>query len=119
MVLECKKHRALSVRSKIKRCCINKLRLSVFKSNRHFYAQLIDDNNNKTILHVSTLSHEIQKIACGRLNKEMVEMVGALFVEKYSNICHSADIVFDRGYYRYAGIVSDFLSVVRASGIKI
>ena len=118
MKLRNKQRRLLRVRSKIKLRSSGKFRVSVFRSNKHLYAQLIDDVQGVTLVHVSTLLPEIREIMGGKLNRSAGKIIGEMFVKKCSNVS-SSGMVFDRGSYSYTGVISEFADTVRALGLKI
>lgn len=76
-------------------------RLVVFKSNRYFYAQLIDDDKGQTIASVNKMTDVVEA------GKKLAEKV------KVKNV------VFDRAGYKYHGNVKKFADAVREGGIAI
>lgn len=92
-------------------------RLSVFRSARHIYAQVIDDTTGKTIAHASTLSKDL-KGTLGEDNKtDAAKKVGALIAK----ICKSKKIdrvVFDRNGYLYHGRISALAQAAREAGLE-
>ncbi|XGA08868.1 MAG: 50S ribosomal protein L18 [Wolbachia endosymbiont of Xenopsylla cheopis] len=118
--LDNKKKRKLRTRAKIKKGC-GYLRLSIFKSNRYFYAQLIDDEHGVTVASASTLEKAL-KIECGRrVNKESAKAVGKLIISRLSNKdLSNKQLIFDKGPYRYAKntVVSKFAEILRESGLN-
>jgi len=86
-------------------------RLTVFKSNKHFYAQAIDDNTGTTLASVDG-----SKLGL-RATREDVKKVGAAMAEnlKAKNI---ETIAFDRNGYLYHGVVASFADALREAGIK-
>jgi large subunit ribosomal protein L18 len=92
-------------------------RLSVFRSARHIYAQVIDDTTGTTLAHASTLSKEVRG-ALGEANKsEAARQVGKLIAE----LCKSKDIsrvVFDRNGYLYHGRISALAQAAREAGLE-
>ena len=85
-------------------------RLSVYKSNRGIYAQLIDDQAEKTILGISSLS--LKGTPAARA-KALGEKMGEEAKKKGIK-----DVVFDRGGFLYAGSVQIFADSARSSGLK-
>lgn len=88
-------------------------RLSVFKSNSYVYLQLIDDASGKTILNVST-----RQAAPKSKKIEGAKTIG----EKIAKMAKEKGIkaaVFDRGRYKYHGIVKIIVETARKSGLKI
>ena len=92
-------------------------RLSVFKSIKHIYAQIIDDQNGVTLVAASTLSSDVRDKITGSNNIETAKLVGAEIgrraVEK--NI---TKVVFDRGGYLYHGKVKALAESAREAGLK-
>lgn len=119
---EKRKKRHLRVRKKIKGT-IEKPRLCVFRSNKHIYASLIDDDcsPNKVIATVSSLSAEFRKKANDKSinggNTKGAEIVGLLIAEKAKEL-GIEKVVFDRGGYRYTGRVKVLAESARKGGLK-
>lgn len=90
-------------------------RLSVFRTNRGFYCQLIDDENQKTLASASTLA--LKPDQKKKKKSEQSVLVAELLAKKASEI-GLKNVVFDRGAYRYHGRVSAFAESLRKSGIK-
>ena len=92
-------------------------RLSVFKSLKHIYAQIIDDQNGVTLVSASTLSSDIRDKITGGSNVEAAKAVGVEIgrraVEK--NI---TKVVFDRGGYLYHGKVKALAEAAREAGLE-
>lgn len=91
----------------------SKPRLSVFRSNNEFYAQLIDDINSKTLLSVSSLKDADAKGT--KIEKSIT--VGKKLGEK-AVAANITDVVFDRGGYLYHGRVKAFADAAREAGLK-
>ncbi|TRX40092.1 50S ribosomal protein L18 [Flavobacterium restrictum] len=88
-------------------------RLSVFRSNKEIYAQLIDDVNGVTLLAASSREKEIEK----GTNIEVATAVGKLVAEKALKA--GIDVVtFDRGGYLYHGRIKSLAEGARAAGLK-
>jgi len=90
-----------------------KPRLSVFRSNKEIYAQLIDDVSGATLLSASSREKGIKtenKVA-------MATSVGKLFAEKAVKAGFS-DVAFDRNGYLYHGRVKAFAEAAREAGLK-
>ncbi|RXM48157.1 50S ribosomal protein L18 [Flavobacterium sp. YO12] len=88
-------------------------RLSVFRSNKEIYAQLIDDVNGVTILAASSREKEIGK----GTNVEIAAAVGKLVAEKALK-AGIETITFDRGGYLYHGRIKSLAEGARAAGLK-
>ena len=90
-----------------------KPRLSVFRSNKEIYAQLIDDVNGVTLLAASSREKEINK----GTNVEVANSVGKLIAEKALK-AGIETVTFDRGGYLYHGRIQSLAEGARAAGLK-
>lgn len=88
-------------------------RLSFFKSNNHIYAQVIDDNQGKTIVSASSLEFKNEKLTNKEKTIKTAELLAKRLKEK--NI---EKIVFDRGGFSYKGRTKLFADKLRELGIK-
>ncbi|UCH13470.1 MAG: 50S ribosomal protein L18 [Bacteroidales bacterium] len=93
-----------------------KPRLSVFRSNRHIYAQFINDDEGRTLLSVSSLNKEIA-VKKNITKTEQAKLVGKLTAEK-SKAARITSVVFDRNGYLYHGRVKALADSARESGLK-
>ena len=109
--------RKLRNRLSIKKNIGNKLRLSVFRSNKHIYCQIIDDVKQITLCSSSTLDPEVKKDLKGSGTIEAAEKVGKDIAAKAKNIGFEK-VVFDRGGYLYHGRVRSLAEGARSSGLK-
>lgn len=108
-------------RSKIKRRIRKKVygtaaipRLSVFRSNKQIYAQVIDDNSGKTLASAGSLKNEgAQKVA----KKEQASIIGKLIAENAIK-AGVQTVVFDRNGYLYHGRVKSLADSAREGGLK-
>jgi large subunit ribosomal protein L18 len=91
-------------------------RLSVFRSNKQIYVQVINDAEGKTILSVSSRDKEIAE-KTGLNKTEQAKLVGKLAAEKSKSSGISA-VVFDRNGYLYHGRVKALAEAVREGGLK-
>jgi large subunit ribosomal protein L18 len=89
-----------------------KPRVSVFKSNKYFYAQAIDDNAQVTLASVDG------KKAGLKANKEDVQVLAKNLAQSLSAQNIDA-VVFDRNGYLYHGVVASFADALREAGIKL
>lgn len=112
-----RKKRAFRVRKQINGDA-NRPRLSVFRSARHIYAQIIDDENSLTLASTSTLSKEFQKTEYKHKNKDSAKHLGLKIAElaKAKNI---SAVVFDRGRFKYHGIVAALADGAREGGLQL
>ncbi|ENH97795.1 50S ribosomal protein L18 [Gracilibacillus halophilus YIM-C55.5] len=90
-------------------------RLNVFRSNKHIYAQLIDDEKGETITSASTLDNELNVEATG--NVEAAQKVGELVAKRAQDKGYKS-VVFDRGGYLYHGRVKSLADAARESGLE-
>jgi large subunit ribosomal protein L18 len=91
-------------------------RLTVYKSLKHIYAQVVDDSNGKTLAFASSLSKELKGKDEGD-KKDDAKRVGSLIAEK----CKGAKIeavVFDRNGFPYRGRIAAVADGARAGGLK-
>lgn len=91
-----------------------KPRLSVFRSNRYLYAQLIDDSSGKTIVSASTKG--IKKESGGKIGKSSA--LGKLLATKTKEAGIKV-MILDRGKYAYHGRVKAVAEALREEGIKL
>ena len=92
-------------------------RLTVFRSNKHIYAQLIDDLAGKTLAAAATHGGELTEAAPSGGNVKAAVEVGKKLAEeaKSKGISKAA---FDRGHYRYHGRVKALADAARAGGLQ-
>lgn len=88
-------------------------RVTVFRSNKHIYAQAIDDVNSKTLFSASDYSQKSEKGAKTEKASEVGKELGK--VMKKEGV---SEIVFDRNGYKYHGKVKALAEGIRESGIK-
>ncbi len=106
--------RTARVRRKLKKVS-SRNRLSVFRSNNHIYAQVIDDSKGITIVSASTLEKELIKLDSGR--KELAELVGKKIAER-SIAKGIKDVAFDKGKYKYHGLIKILADSARTEGLN-
>lgn len=122
-----RKRRHIRVRSKVFGTSLRP-RLCVFRSNKHIYAQLIDDENNKVLATASDLKVKKKgtKVAKGTKKKKEVERsrkldlgfeVGKLIAKKAKELKIEI-VIFDRGGYKYHGRVKALAEGAREGGLK-
>jgi large subunit ribosomal protein L18 len=111
-----RERRKLRIRKKVNGTA-DRPRLTVFRSTKHIYAQVIDDASGTTLAHASTLSKDLR----GTLEEDnkvaAAKKVGALVAK----ICKSKKIdkvVFDRNGYLYHGRVSALAQAAREAGLE-
>lgn len=109
--------RKARVRSALKASANGKLRLSVFRSGKHIYAQIIDDVKGFTIASASTLDKEIRSQIKKSSTVEAAGFIGKLVAERAVKNGVS-EVVFDRGGYAYHGRVKALADAAREAGLK-
>lgn len=92
-----------------------KPRLSVFRSDRHIYAQIIDDVAGRTLAAASTLEADLRSAYGG--NKEAAKKVGALLARRAQE-AGITRVVFDRGGFKYHGRVQALADAAREGGLE-
>ncbi len=107
--------RRLSVKNKIRKDP-TKLRLCISKSNKNFYAQIIDDQKGHTLVAFSTLSKEFP-IDKNKGNIESAKALGKLLAEK-AKAQGVSTVVFDRNGYLYHGKIKAFADSARENGLE-
>ena len=89
-------------------------RLNVFRSEKHIYAQVIDDTAGKTLCSASSVE---KKFKGSGSNKEGAKMVGKLVAER-AKAKGIETVVFDRGGYLYHGRVKELADAAREGGLE-
>lgn len=108
--------RHLRVRKKISGAP-DRPRLCVFRSNKHIYAQVIDDTTGHVLCSASTLDKELRSTLEKTWNKDAAREVGKL-VGKRALERGITTVVFDRGGYKYHGRVKELADGAREAGLK-
>jgi large subunit ribosomal protein L18 len=92
-------------------------RLSVFRSSKHIYVQLIDDVKGVTIASASTLDKELAEQVGNGGNVEAARKVGELIAQRAKAKGHES-VVFDRGGYLYHGRIQALADAAREAGLQ-
>ncbi len=111
------KRRRGRIRGRLKRAGNGRPRLSVFRSGRHIYAQVIDDARGVTLVAASTAEKDLRKAAKTGADKAAAEQVGKLLAERAIK-AGIKDVVFDRGGYKYHGRVKALADAARDVGLS-
>lgn len=104
------------VRNRIVRDAHGRPRLSVFRSNRHMYAQIIDDTSGRTLVQASSLDPTVAGAGKVGGDVETASKVGEL-VARRALEAGVSQVVFDRGIFRYHGRVAALAEAARAAGL--
>ena len=92
-------------------------RLSVFRSLKHIYAQVIDDIEGQTLAAASTLDPEVREQVAGLKKSEQAKVVGEILGRR-AKARGIEKVVFDRGGYKYHGRVRSLAEGARAEGLE-
>ena len=92
-------------------------RLSVFRSLKHIYAQIIDDAVGRTLVSASSLDADVRDQAAGLSKTEQAKIVGRRLAEKALS-SGVTRVVFDRGGHLYHGRVKALADASREAGLK-
>ncbi len=105
------------IRRRIKATAGHRLRLSVFRSSKHIYAQVIDDRKGETIAAASSMEKDMRGSLKTGANIEAAKAVGKAVAERAS-AKGIKDVVFDRGGYMFHGRVKALAEAAREGGLK-
>ena len=108
--------RKLRNRRFLKNRSYGKLRLTVFRSGRHIYGQIIDDVQGITLTAASSLESNVKKQFKNCGTKEVATVVGKLIAEKAIKK-GIKNVVFDRGGYIYHGRIKNLADAARENGL--
>ena len=109
--------RKARVRTALKAANKGKMRLSVFRSGKHIYAQIIDDVKGITVASASTLDKEVRSNISKTSNVEAAGFIGKVIAERAAKSGIS-EVIFDRGGYIYHGRVKALAEAAREAGLK-
>ena len=111
--------RTATIRRKVKLATDRngRARLSVFRSSKHIYAQLIDDDKGQTLAAASSLEKTMRENAKNGANIAAAKAVGKLLAERAKEK-GIKDVVFDRGGYLYHGRVKALADAAREGGLN-
>ena len=109
--------RKARVRIALKKAANGKPRLSVFRSGKLIYAQIIDDTKGATVVSASTLDKEIRDSIKKSSTVEAASFIGKVVAERAVKAGVS-EVVFDRGGYIYHGRVKALADAARVAGLK-
>ena len=110
--------RAIRVRKSLKGTA-QKPRLTLYKSNHHIYAQVIDDEAGRTLAGLGTYNKDLRSNSAGKSRTERATIVGAKIAAKIKEELKVQALVFDRGPNKYHGVIAAFVDAVREAGIKV
>jgi large subunit ribosomal protein L18 len=93
-------------------------RLTVFRSLKHVYAQIIDDSTNKTLVSVSDIAKEVKAEFSGMKGQMNLSMKVGELVAKKALAADIKQVVFDRNGYLYHGVVKAMAEGARKGGLQ-
>ena len=109
--------RKARIRRTIKAAAGGRLRLSVFRSSKHIYAQVIDDHKGATVASASSLEKEMRTGLKTGADTDAAKAVGKLVAERAA-AAGVKDVVFDRGNYLFHGRVKALADAAREGGLN-
>jgi large subunit ribosomal protein L18 len=109
--------RKARVRKALKARAFGRPRLSVFRSDKNIYAQIIDDANGRTLAAASTLDKDVKGTVKNGGSAEAAAIIGKLIAERGTK-AGVAEVVFDRGSYIYHGRVKALAEAAREGGLQ-
>ena len=105
------------VRGALKRAAHGRKRLSVFRSSKHIYAQVIDDDAGTTVVSASSIEKPTRGTIKTGASVEAAKTVGKLIAQRAQEK-GVKDVVFDRGSYLYHGRVKALADAAREGGLN-
>ena len=109
--------RKVRVRNSVKRAAGGRPRLSVFRSSKHIYAQVIDDVKGETVAQASSMEKDLRGAGKTGANIEAASAVGKLVAERALK-GGVKEVIFDRGQYLYHGRVKALADAAREGGLS-
>jgi len=106
------KKRAQRIRKKLKKINTERFRLTVFRSTRNLSAQIIDDENNKTLVSATSIKKNYTNKKKADISVGVAEILAKKALEK-----KITKVYFDRGMYKYHGRIKFFAEALRKRGL--
>ena len=94
----------------------NRFRLSISRSSKNIFAQIIDDDKNMTLLSASSIEKDIKSMQ--KVNKSELSKIVAEKLAKKAQEKKITKIFFDRGIYKYHGRIKIFAETLRKKGME-
>lgn len=113
---ELRNRRRKRLRFQLRRNAGRRARLSVFRSGKHIYAQVIDDGAGRTVAAASTLDKALREALRTGADRAAAAAVGKLVAER-AIAAGIRDVVFDRGAYLYHGRIKALADAAREGGL--
>jgi large subunit ribosomal protein L18 len=114
--LDLRERRRARLRFQLRQKGHGRARLSVFRSGKHIYAQIIDDAAGRTVAAASSLDKDLRTSLRTGADKDAAAAVGKLVAER-ALAAGVTDVVFDRGSYLYHGRVKALAEAAREGGL--
>lgn len=112
-----KQRRQFRVRNHVRRSAHGRMRLSVYRSNKHIYAQVIDDENGVTVVSAASNQKDVCPEGVLGSNVDGARAVGATLAQRAAEKGIKA-VVFDRGQYKFHGRVAALAAAAREAGLE-
>jgi len=112
-----RRRRGFRVHNRVRRDAHGRHRLSVFRSHRHIYAQIIDDADARTLVAASSLESAVRGKKSHGGDRATAAKVGKLLAERAAEQKIS-EVCFDRGRYKFHGRVAALADAAREAGLK-
>ena len=109
--------RQARVRRAVRKAAKGRVRLSIFRSSKHIYAQVIDDSGGRTLAAASSLDKTLREKLKTGADTSAAGEVGKLVAER-AIAAGVSEVVFDRGRYLYHGRVKALADGAREGGLK-
>jgi len=109
--------RKARVRKALKARAFGRPRLSVFRSDKNIYAQIIDDATGRTLAAASTLDKDVKASVKNGATADAAAAIGKLIAERSAK-AGVAEVIFDRGAYIYHGRVKALADAAREGGLQ-
>src|SRR3954464_1818057 len=109
--------RTAKVRRRVRRAAGDRARLSVFRSSKHIYAQVIDDLKGETVASASSMEKDMRGNLKTGANIDAAKAVGKLVAERAA-AKGVKEVIFDRGGYLYHGRVKALADAAREGGLS-
>jgi large subunit ribosomal protein L18 len=109
--------RKARVRRAVKARAYGRPRLSVFRSDKNIYVQIIDDSTGRTLAAASTLDKDVKATVKSGSTAEAAAAIGKLIAER-GKAANVTEVIFDRGGYLYHGRVKALADAAREGGLQ-
>jgi len=109
--------RRARVRRSLKKVANGRPRLSVYRSGKHIYAQIIDDGEGRTLASASSIEKDMRNDLSTGGNKDAATVVGKLIAER-ADKAGVKEVIFDRGSYLFHGRVKALADAAREAGLN-